>query len=77
MTYPMAAISIMGLHSHQHDDCFKAFVADSGKEFCQLVSNGPYSLLVRASYFISCSVHARFSSITFIDCKWHWECRHF
>ena len=26
--------------------------------------NGPYSLFVRASYFISCSVHARFASVT-------------
>ena len=31
--------------------------------------NGPYSLLVRASYYISCSVHARFASILSIDCK--------
>ena len=25
--------------------------------------NGPYSLLIRASYFISCSLHARFASV--------------
>ena len=25
--------------------------------------NGPYSLLVRASYFISCSVYARSTSV--------------
>ena len=25
--------------------------------------NGPYSLLIRASYFVSCSVHARFASV--------------
>ena len=34
--------------------------------------NGPYSLLVRASYFISYSVHAGFASVTFIDCKYRW-----
>ena len=39
--------------------------------------NGPYSLFVCASYFDSCSVHARFASVTFINCKWHWGCRHF
>ena len=39
MTYPMAVISIMGLCSHQQGICFKVFIADSGKEFCQLVSN--------------------------------------
>ena len=39
MTYPIALISIMGLYSHQHGICFKVFIADSGKEFCQLVSN--------------------------------------
>ena len=39
--------------------------------------NGPYSLFVCASYFISCSVHVRFASVTFIDCKWRWGCRHF
>ena len=27
--------------------------------------NGPFSLLVRASYFISCSVRARFASVIF------------
>ena len=39
--------------------------------------NGPYSLLVRASYFISCSVHLRFTSVLPIDCKWRWGCRYF
>ena len=39
MMYPMAVISIMGLYSHQDGVCFKAFIADSGGEFCQLVSN--------------------------------------
>ena len=39
MMYPIAVISIMGLYRHQHGICFKAFIADSGKEFCQLVSN--------------------------------------
>ena len=29
--------------------------------------NGPYSLFVSASYFISCSVHARLASVIFID----------
>ena len=28
------------------------------------VCNGPYSLFVCASYFILCSVHARFASVT-------------
>ena len=39
--------------------------------------NGPYSLFVCASYFISCFVHAQFASDTFIDCKWRWGCRHY
>ena len=39
MMYPMAVILIMGLYSHQHGICFKAFIADSGKEFHHLVSN--------------------------------------
>ena len=41
------------------------------------IQNGPYSLLVRASYFISCSVHARFASILSINCKWRRGYRHF
>ena len=41
------------------------------------LQNGPYSLFICASYFISCSVHAQFASVTFIDCKWCWGCRHF
>ena len=44
---------------------------------CKNLDNGPYSLFVCASYFISCSVHAWFASVTFIDCKWRWGCRHF
>ena len=43
----------------------------------ELILNGPYSLLVCASYFISCSVHTRFASVLSIDCKWRWRCRHF
>ena len=39
------------------------------------ISNEPFSLLVRVSYFISCSVHARFASLLPIDCKWRWGCR--
>ena len=39
MTYPMAVISIMALYSHQHGVCFKAFIAGSGEESRQLVSN--------------------------------------
>ena len=32
--------------------------------------NGPYSLLlVRTSYFISCSIHAQFASVLSIDCR--------
>ena len=38
----------------------------------EVASNGPYSLLVPASYFISCSLHARFASVLSIDCKWRW-----
>ena len=41
------------------------------------IYNGPYSLLVRASYFISCSVYARSTSVIFIVCKWRWGCRYF
>ena len=41
------------------------------------LANGPYSLLVRASYFISCSVYARSTSVIFIVCKWRWGCRYF
>ena len=41
----------------------------------KLLYNGPYSLLVRASYFISFSVHARFASAIFTICKWRWWCR--
>ena len=36
------------------------------------ILNEPYSLLVRVSCFISYSVHARFSSVLPIDCKWCW-----
>ena len=39
MTYPIVLISIMGLYIHQHGVCFKVFIADSGEEFHQLVSN--------------------------------------
>ena len=39
------------------------------------IYNEPYSLLIRASYFISFSVHARFTSVLLIDCKWRWWCR--
>ena len=37
--FPIAGISIMGLYSHSHGVCFKDFIAVSGKEFRQLVSN--------------------------------------
>ena len=40
-------------------------------------NNGPYSLLVQASYFISCSIQDQFSSVLSIDYKWSWGCRHF
>ena len=39
MMFPIVLISIMGLYSHQHGICLKVFIADSGEEFCQLVSN--------------------------------------
>ena len=41
------------------------------------IANGPYSLFVCASYFISCSIHAPFAFVTFVNCKWRWGCRHF
>ena len=41
------------------------------------VTNRPYSLFVRASYFISCSVYTQFTSVIFIVCKWHWGYRYF
>ena len=47
----------------------------SAKHLCYMafsLENGPYSLLIRTSYFISCSVHVRFASVLPIDCKWHW-----
>ena len=47
------------------------------EKFDSWYNNGPYSLFVCASYFISCSVHAWLASITFIDCKWRWGYRHF
>ena len=39
MMYPIVLISIMGLYSQQHGVCFKVYIADSGEEFRQLVSN--------------------------------------
>ena len=40
--------------------------------------NEPCSLLTRAFYFISCSIHSQFASvILFIICKWHSWYRHF
>ena len=39
MTYPITVISIMGLYSHQHGICFKAFIADSGEGFRHLLTN--------------------------------------
>ena len=48
-------------------------------ELKRLISgcNVSYSLLVRASYFISCSVYAQSTSVIFIVCKWHWGCGYF
>ena len=43
----------------------------SWQQYCS-TNNGPYLLLVRASYFISCSLHARFASILSMNCKWCW-----
>ena len=37
--------------------------------FSKVDANEPYSLLVRASYFILCSVRTRFSSVLPIECK--------
>ena len=42
-----------------------------------MMSNELYSLLIRASYFISWSAHAQFTFVTFIVCKWCWRCRYF
>ena len=39
MMYSIAVILIMGLYSHKHGVHFKVFIADSGEEFHQLVSN--------------------------------------
>ena len=39
MMYPIVLILIMELHNHQRGICFKVFIADSGEEFRQLVSN--------------------------------------
>ena len=67
-----ANIPLQGL-----DRCVLTVGAISGPH-CQIGAlNGPYSLLIRASYFISCSVHARFASVLSIDCKWRWGCRYF
>ena len=41
------------------------------------VYNGPYSLLVCGSCFISCSIYAQSTSVIFIVCKWRWGCRYF
>ena len=48
-----------------------------GTTFKILQINGPYSLLIRASYFFSCSIYSLSTSIIFIVCKWRWGCRHF
>ena len=37
--FAIACISIMALYSHSHGICFKVFIALSGEEFHQLVSN--------------------------------------
>ena len=42
MTYPIAVISIMGLYNHLNGICFKVFIAVSGEEIHQLVSNFVY-----------------------------------
>ena len=42
-----------------------------------MLNNRPYSLLVYVSYFISRSINARFTSVTFIVHKWHWWCKFF
>ena len=42
MTFSIVLISIMGLYSHQYGVCYKVFIADSGKEFHQLVGNFIY-----------------------------------
>ena len=52
MTYPIVFILIMGLYSHQHGDCFKVFIADSGEEFCQLVSNCIYVNSIIVSFML-------------------------
>ena len=60
---------------------FLFFLLNKWKDLLQIMLeiyiNEPYSLLIRASYLISWSEHAQFTSVTFVVCKWHWGCRHF
>ena len=60
MMYPIAVISIMGLYSHQHGICFEVFIADSGEEFRQLVSNCVFI------YVNSIIVHLYYRQVLFI-----------
>ena len=64
-------------YSAEHGDLFTVLFMVRSYQYAYSQHNGPYSLFVCASYFILCSVHTRFTSVTFIDCKWHWGCRHF
>ena len=52
MTYPIVLILIVELYSHQHDICFKVFIADSGEEFHQLVSNCIYVNSIIVSFIL-------------------------
>ena len=36
MMYPILVYSIVGLYSHSHGVCIKAFMAVNGKEVCQI-----------------------------------------
>ena len=58
------------LSSHHYSSFHKVRYVIWGE--CYSDTNKPYSLLIRTSYFISWSEHARFTSVTFIVCKWRW-----
>ena len=52
MTFPIIFISIIGLYSHQHGVCFKVFIANSGEEFRQLVSDCAFYIRKEYNSFI-------------------------
>ena len=70
-------IGDMLLTSNGHSRDILPFLRGKNIFYFVAMVNGPYSLLVRASYFISCFVYARSTSVIFIVCKWRWGCRYF